>query len=122
MPVLTIYPYLLGQTWVFDDPRTGLKEEAFVLGMTEMISRLVKTLAGSLSPVTGGRRQGRVARTEILGRRIKQGAGNSSAAYSTRCRLCAGMFMPSPGFSSTGSSSPSNRSLAASFSTKTYSS
>ena len=42
MPVLTIYPYLLGQTWVFDDPRTGLKEEAFVLGMTEMISRLVE--------------------------------------------------------------------------------
>ena len=45
MPVLTIYPYLLGQTWVFDDPRTGLKEEAFVLGMTEIISRLVETKA-----------------------------------------------------------------------------
>jgi len=42
MPVLTIYPYLLENTWVFDDPRTALKEEAFVLGMTEMISRLVK--------------------------------------------------------------------------------
>jgi hypothetical protein len=39
MPVLTIFPYLLGQTWVFDDPRAGLKAEAFVLGMTEMISR-----------------------------------------------------------------------------------
>src|SRR5437879_2997809 len=36
-----IYPYLVGSTWVFDDPRTGLKEEAFVLGMSEMISRLV---------------------------------------------------------------------------------
>ena len=45
MPVLTIYPYLLGPTWVFDDPRTGLKEEAFVLGMTEMISRLVEAKA-----------------------------------------------------------------------------
>jgi hypothetical protein len=45
MPVLTLYPYLLGQTWVFDDPRTGLKEEAFVLGMTEMISRLVEANA-----------------------------------------------------------------------------
>ncbi len=45
MPVLTIYPYLLGQTWVFDDPRTGLKQEAFVLGMTEMISRLVEAKA-----------------------------------------------------------------------------
>jgi len=41
MAVLTLYPYLLGNTWVFDDLRTGLKEEAFVLGMTEMISRLV---------------------------------------------------------------------------------
>src|ERR1700679_303890 len=42
MNLLTIYPYLLGNTWVFDDERTGLKEEAFVLGMTEMISRVVK--------------------------------------------------------------------------------
>src|SRR5262245_10788694 len=42
MSLLTIYPYLLGNTWVFDDPRTGLKEEAFVLGMSEMISRLVE--------------------------------------------------------------------------------
>ena len=43
MPQLTVYPYLYEQTcWVFDDKRTGLKEEAFVLGMTEMISRLVK--------------------------------------------------------------------------------
>src|SRR4051812_12676108 len=40
---MTIYPYLLGSTWVFDDERTGLKEEAFVLGMTEMISRFVKS-------------------------------------------------------------------------------
>jgi hypothetical protein len=40
---MTIYPYLLGNAcWVFDDERTGLKEEAFVLGMTEMISRLVE--------------------------------------------------------------------------------
>jgi hypothetical protein len=37
-----IYPYLLRNAWVFDDPRTGLKEEAFVLGMSEMISRLVE--------------------------------------------------------------------------------
>jgi len=41
MNALTIYPYLLGPIWVFDDPRTGLKEEAFVLGMTEMIFRIV---------------------------------------------------------------------------------
>ena len=40
---LTIYPYMLNDTyWVFDDPRTGLKEEAFVLGASEMISRVVE--------------------------------------------------------------------------------
>lgn len=38
----TIFPYLLGETWVFDDERTGLKAEAFVSGMTEMISRLIE--------------------------------------------------------------------------------
>ena len=44
--VLTLYPYLLdGLCWVFDDERTGLKEEAFVLGMTEMISRVVEAKA-----------------------------------------------------------------------------
>ena len=31
MPNLTIYPYPFEDTcWVFDDERTGLKEEAFV--------------------------------------------------------------------------------------------
>lgn len=41
--LLTLYPYLLnGSCWVFDDARTGLKEEAFVMGMTEMISRVVR--------------------------------------------------------------------------------
>src|SRR5262249_13586468 len=30
---------------VFDDQRTGLKEEAFVLGMTEMISKVVESKA-----------------------------------------------------------------------------
>jgi hypothetical protein len=40
--MLTLTPYLLNETvWVFDDERTGLKEEAFVLGMSEMISRLI---------------------------------------------------------------------------------
>jgi hypothetical protein len=37
--VLTLYPDLLRGTWVFDDERTHLEEEAFVLGMTEMICR-----------------------------------------------------------------------------------
>ncbi len=37
-----IYPYLLNETWVFDDERTGLKQEAFVLGTTEMISAVIE--------------------------------------------------------------------------------
>ncbi len=41
--MLTLFPYLLSSVWVFDDERTSLKEEAFVLGMTEMISRLVES-------------------------------------------------------------------------------
>lgn len=40
-----LYPYLLGQTWVFDDQATGLKAEAFVMGMSEMISRLIEAKA-----------------------------------------------------------------------------
>jgi len=40
--MMTIYPYLLSDNlWVFDDPETRLKEEAFVSGMSEMISALV---------------------------------------------------------------------------------
>jgi hypothetical protein len=43
MSVMTLYPYLYqGVCWVFDDPQTGLKEEAFVLGASEMISALVE--------------------------------------------------------------------------------
>ena len=43
----TLYPYLIVRgddaTWVFDDPTKQLKAEAFVLGMSEMISRIVAT-------------------------------------------------------------------------------
>jgi hypothetical protein len=52
MSISIIFPYLLGNTWVFDDPRTGLKEEAFVLGMSEMIARLVE-VKGIPQAVTG---------------------------------------------------------------------
>jgi hypothetical protein len=46
MSKLTIFPYLFeGACWVFDDQRAGLKEEAFVLGMTEMISKVVEAKA-----------------------------------------------------------------------------
>jgi hypothetical protein len=39
---LTIYPYLIDPIWVFDDERAGLKEEAFVCGASEMITRAVE--------------------------------------------------------------------------------
>jgi hypothetical protein len=43
MSVMTLHPYLYHDIcWVFDDPQTGLKEEAFVLGASEMISRLLE--------------------------------------------------------------------------------
>ncbi len=38
---MTIHPYLIGKTWVFDDEQTGLKQEPFVLGMSEALSLLV---------------------------------------------------------------------------------
>lgn len=51
--VLTLYPYLLNDVcWVFDDERTGLKEEAFVCGITEMITRVV-TAKGLPNPQAG---------------------------------------------------------------------
>jgi hypothetical protein len=43
MSVMTLYPYWYRDIcWVFDDPATGLKEEAFVLGASEMITRLIQ--------------------------------------------------------------------------------
>lgn len=42
---MTLYPYQIGPVWVFDDEKTGLKEEAFVCGMSEMISRVIETKA-----------------------------------------------------------------------------
>ena len=41
----TLYPYLESGTWVVDDERTRLKEEAFVLGATEMITAIVEAKA-----------------------------------------------------------------------------
>ena len=42
--VLTLDPYWHGNTWVFDDPIHGLKEEAFVQGTPEMIDTFVKDI------------------------------------------------------------------------------
>jgi hypothetical protein len=46
LPNLTIYPYLYEEAcWVFDDERVRLKEEAFVLGTSEIIDRVVEAKA-----------------------------------------------------------------------------
>jgi hypothetical protein len=50
--ILELYPYQLNNCWVFDDPRTGLKEEAFVLGMSEIISKVVCHF-GIINPTKG---------------------------------------------------------------------
>ncbi len=42
MSPLTIFPYRLSDTWVFDDLRTGLKEEAFVAGADAMIDAVIR--------------------------------------------------------------------------------
>ena len=40
---LTLYPYELSPgLWVFDDREVGLKEEAFVFGISEMITSLIE--------------------------------------------------------------------------------
>jgi len=39
--VLTLYPYWHEGCWVFDDPAKNLTKEAFVLGISEMISRVL---------------------------------------------------------------------------------
>jgi hypothetical protein len=39
--MLVIAPYRHAGTWVFDDPRVGLKAEPFVLGIPELIDKLV---------------------------------------------------------------------------------
>lgn len=41
MPI-TIYPYRYEDIWVFDDENSGLKEEAFIRGASEMISAVVE--------------------------------------------------------------------------------
>jgi hypothetical protein len=43
--ILTIRPYRLHGTWVFDDPGAGLEREPFVAGIPEMIDLLVRDIA-----------------------------------------------------------------------------
>ncbi len=54
MRSITIYPYRLGNCWVFDDARTGLKEEAFVLVLLGMMALGWSVLTTLVSVVVFG--------------------------------------------------------------------
>ena len=43
--LIVIAPYWHEGTWVFDDPKVGLRQEPFVAGVPEMIDFLVKDIA-----------------------------------------------------------------------------
>jgi hypothetical protein len=45
--LLVVEPYRHGEAWVFDDAATGLKQEPFVAGVSEMIDRLTAGIPGA---------------------------------------------------------------------------
>lgn len=98
--MLILHPYLLRDTWVFDDARTHLKEEAFVLGATEMISRLVE--AKGISDAASGFRMTfsdepfAAADVMLSWRREDPVSGNwyagEVAGRAMECWLCPALF------------------------------
>jgi hypothetical protein len=84
---MTIFPYRLRDCWVFDDARTGLKEEAFVCGASEKIYvravelrghhnvRIVRTLTISI-------RFSRAKRDRVLALAHNPRGGYPSPAFS----------------------------------------
>jgi len=42
--ISVLFPYKYEGTWVFDDPAVGLHREPFVLGIDEMINRVVANI------------------------------------------------------------------------------
>jgi hypothetical protein len=45
--LFVIAPYKYQGTWVFDDPRVGLHQEPFVLGIDIMIDKIVENIPGA---------------------------------------------------------------------------
>jgi hypothetical protein len=95
--LMVITPYRFAGTWVFDDPRVGLKAEPFVSGTPELIDRLVADaqienadtgfrLLFSLRPFPG-------CQTKMVWRRREAG-GNwyYSEKYKTEGWLCPALF------------------------------
>lgn len=50
--LLTIHPYKINNTWVFDDEAVGLVKEPFVCGMGEIIDYMVKDIPDANLGVT----------------------------------------------------------------------
>jgi hypothetical protein len=104
---LTLYPYLESGTWVFDDERTGLKEEAFVLGATEMITAIVAAKGipdaerGFALTFSGRPFEGQDVRL-VWQRRDPSGSGNwyagEVAGRQQECWLCPALllYFPTP--------------------------
>jgi hypothetical protein len=42
--IMVLFPYRYEGVWVFDDPDVGLRREAFVSGIDEMINRVVANI------------------------------------------------------------------------------
>lgn len=93
--ILVIAPYRHAGTWIFDDPRVGLKLEPFVSGIPEMIDKLVRDIpdAGkgfrllfSAKPFPGHT-------TKLVWRR-KEAGGNwyYSEEYDAEGWLCPALF------------------------------
>ncbi len=47
--IMVISPYFAHGTWVFDDPRVGLVQEPFVMGIPEMMDDLVRDIPNAQS-------------------------------------------------------------------------
>ncbi|MHC5053574.1 MAG: DUF6717 family protein [Planctomycetota bacterium] len=93
--ILVIAPYRHAGTWVFDDPRAGLRAEPFVAGAPEIIDRLVADVPGagdgfrllfSAAPFPGHA-------TRLVWRR-REGAGNwyYSEDFDMEGWLCPALF------------------------------
>jgi hypothetical protein len=59
--IMKLYPYQSGANWVFDDKAAGLKAEPFVLGASEMITKLLE----AKKMLQDGKLRGRVDAFEL---------------------------------------------------------
>lgn len=93
--LLVIEPYRVGNGWAFDEPRLGLRGEPFVLGIPEMIDRLVVQIPGSDKSVRLIFSQRRFPGAQLeLDRRGEQDGGNwyHSGDYQSDGWLCPALF------------------------------